>query len=225
IKSCQSLPPIDFGYVIDSDGPPGTIVNGAPYHYDFRAVIHGKAAHAGVAPERGINAIVVAAAVIQQIEFGRIGPDTTSNIGVIHGGKARNIVPDRVELTGEIRSFDEEKAQAQLSRIREVLTTTTSEYGAKFCFDVEKSYGGYRVLPDHPGVSIAKQAAERIGITPTIKQSGGGTDANILNELGITTVPLGIAAQGEHTKEEQIRVADLIKVAEHLTEIMILSAG
>ena len=89
-----SLLSAPYGFVPDGSGDVGLIINRAPAQKHLHVVIHGRAAHAGMAPEEGINAITVAAHAIADMRQGRIDAETTANIGVIHGGKATNIVPD-----------------------------------------------------------------------------------------------------------------------------------
>ena len=96
----------DFGYILDGDGEVGSVIHRAPSKVDLDFVLEGKAAHAGIAPETGINAICAAAAAIARFRSGRIDANTTSNVGTITGGKARNIVPDRAEVAVEVRSTD-----------------------------------------------------------------------------------------------------------------------
>ena len=103
----------DFGYVLDSSGPPGKIVNAAPGQNNVDVVIRGKTAHAGIAPEEGINAIMVAGKALAQLKLGRIDEETTANVGIIKGGTATNIVPDRVDIACETRSRDLRKLEEQ----------------------------------------------------------------------------------------------------------------
>ncbi|MGC9361107.1 MAG: M20/M25/M40 family metallo-hydrolase, partial [Anaerolineae bacterium] len=98
---------------LDAEGQQGTLVVSAPGQNSLEAVVHGKAAHAGVEPEKGVSAIRVAAEAIASMPLGRIDEETTANIGVISGGRATNIVPDRVEIKGEARSHDEAKLASQ----------------------------------------------------------------------------------------------------------------
>ena len=99
------------GYILDSTDPEG-IVTRAPSANHFTIKVHGKDAHAGAFPEKGINAISVAARAISQLELGRIDHETTCNLGKIEGGKATNIVPDLVTIHGEARSHDKAKLKA-----------------------------------------------------------------------------------------------------------------
>src|SRR3989304_5602390 len=96
------------GLVLDSDSV-GFLFTKAPAANHMEFIIRGLAAHAGVCPEKGINAIRVAAEGIAQMKLGRIDHETTANIGVIEGGMAVNIVPNAVLLKGEARSHSREK--------------------------------------------------------------------------------------------------------------------
>ena len=105
-----------YGFVLDALLPVGTIVLGAPGYDAFIARIRGRAAHAGVEPERGISAIAVAARAIDRLPWGRLDEVTTANIGTISGGSVRNAVPEHVEAVGEVRSLDPERLAARAAR-------------------------------------------------------------------------------------------------------------
>ena len=100
-----------YGYVLDATDTDG-IVTRAPAANRLELVVHGKASHAGSAPENGINAIWLAGQAIGGLSLGRVDRETTCNIGVIEGGIATNIVPDKVIVKGEVRSHDPKKLQA-----------------------------------------------------------------------------------------------------------------
>ena len=100
------------GLVLDSDSI-GFLITKAPAVNHLEFEVHGLEAHAGICPERGISAIQVAARGIAAMRLGRIDEDTTANLGLVSGGTAVNIVPNRVMLTGEVRSHDEEKLERQ----------------------------------------------------------------------------------------------------------------
>ncbi|MER2138809.1 MAG: M20/M25/M40 family metallo-hydrolase [Succiniclasticum sp.] len=99
----------DIGYALDSSGRPGKIIFAAPGQNKIFAKVHGKTAHGGVAPEKGINAIKKAAEILMDVPTSRIDEETTCNIGIIHGGSATNIVPDLVEIAMDCRSRNPEK--------------------------------------------------------------------------------------------------------------------
>ena len=103
------------GYVFDTGGPIGTIILSAPGQDLFEPVFHGRKAHAGSEPAKGINAIRVASEAIAAMTLGQIDRETTANVGTIHGGIATNIVPDEVHVWCEARSRDSVKLVAQRS--------------------------------------------------------------------------------------------------------------
>ncbi|MGL5956564.1 MAG: M20/M25/M40 family metallo-hydrolase, partial [Brevinema sp.] len=96
---------MDYGIILDSGGPVGSINLKAPFHYAYIITVKGRAAHAAIAPETGINAIKIAAQLINDLPSGRISENTVSNVGLISGGSGRNVVPDTVTIVGEFRSL------------------------------------------------------------------------------------------------------------------------
>ena len=108
-----------FGFALDSDGPVGDIIVAAPTQAKVNAKIYGKTAHAGVAPEKGISAIQIAAKAIAKMPLGRIDDETTANIGRFEGGRATNIVCDYVEVLAEARSLIHDKMEAQAEAMKQ----------------------------------------------------------------------------------------------------------
>ena len=202
-----------LGISLDAGGPPGQIVISAPTHDLVAAVVHGRAAHAGANPEAGINAIKVAAEAIHNMPLGRIDPETTANIGIIQGGRARNIVPDRVELTGEARSRNVAKLDAQTAVMRRALEEAARAFDARVEVDINRSYLGYELGPDAPMVRALSEACCAEGVEPELVPTGGGSDANIFNADGREVVNLSMGASGEHTTHEQVAVADMVQCA------------
>jgi len=213
------------GIVLDSGGPIGAIVVSAPSQDKLKAVIHGKAAHAGAEPEKGINAIAVTSEAIASMPLGRIDEETTANIGRIQGGTATNIVPDRVEIAGEARSRNEEKLDAQMQAMTEALKKAASRHGATVEIDVDRSYSTFQLSEKDGIVRRAVEAAETLGLTPVLVPSGGGSDANIFNAAGIPTINISTGMEKVHTTEERIAVDDLVKSAEFLLAILRLEVG
>jgi len=209
-----------IGFILDSDGPPGTIIIRAPSQDRIGATIRGRAAHAGINPENGINAIQVASHAIAQMRLGRIDHETTSNIGTISGGKAINIVPDSVNLQGEARSLDASKREAQTAHICRIIRDTAEKFGAGVDLVTETIYPDFNLGEYAAPVRIAVAAAGGAGFTPRLEKTGGGSDANIFNSRGIAAVVLGIGMKNVHTNEEYITVADLADNARYLLEIV-----
>jgi tripeptide aminopeptidase len=208
------------GYILDTGGPVGTIVNSAPSQDSLQVTVYGKKAHAGSEPEKGINAIRVASEAIAAMPLGRIDPETTANIGIIQGGVATNIVPDEVHIRGEARSRDESKLAAQTAAMRAAFEEAAQRHGARVEWKATRSYRGYRLAEETPVIAEAMAAARRLGITPLLVPSGGGTDANIYAEVGIACAVLSTGMQEAHTPQEHIAIADMVTAARLLAEIV-----
>jgi tripeptide aminopeptidase len=198
-----------FGYVLDGDGPVGHIVHRSPSKVNLDLVVTGKAAHAGVCPEAGINAIAASAAAIAGLRTGRIDERTTSNVGMIRGGSARNIVADRTEVAVEVRSTDPEALEREVAAILAAFTAAAAGAGATLEVKRELSFTAFTIAETHPVVANAVRAARALGIEAKLCVSGGGFDANVFNGRGLACVPIGIGIEDAHSPQEHIAVAQL----------------
>ncbi len=220
------------GLVLDSDAP-GFLVTRAPAANHMEFVVHGLEAHAGMAPERGISAIQVAAEGVAAMRLGRIDAETTANVGVIEGGVATNVVPKTVTLRAEARSHDEGKLTSQTDHMRRCLEEaaarrTLTRDGRKIAARVEsrihRSYDAMQVADDAPIVALAARAAAALGHAVTTAAMGGGCDANVLNRRGLEVANLGTGMQEIHTVKEWLRVSDMVRTAEVIAEMLRLHA-
>jgi tripeptide aminopeptidase len=202
-----------WGLTLDAGGPVGGCVVSTPWHDVLKATIHGRAAHSGLEPEKGVNAILVAAQAIAAMRLGRIDDETTANIGKIAGGTAMNIVPERVELVGEARSRDEEKLKRQTSTMVQALDTAAALAGARADIQVSRAYNGYNLTESTPIVSRMVKVARSLGIAPRLESTGGGSDANIFHAQGITVLNLSAGYEDAHTVRESIGVGELARLA------------
>jgi len=200
-----------FGYVLDSGGDVGTVINNAPGQEDFKIQIIGKEAHSGVNPEDGINAIQMAGDFLTWFPYGKIDEETTGNIGTISGGEAVNIVPGKVDLVGEFRSRNEQKLSNWVKQIKPRLIEIKNKFGGEFRLETEKVYSPYHCREEELVIRLVLRALNRQGIEGQLKARGGGSDANNYNSNGINTVNLGIGLTKGHTNEEEITTANLVK--------------
>jgi tripeptide aminopeptidase len=198
-----------FGYVLDSGEEVGCIVNQAPAKVDLDFVLEGKAAHAGVCPEKGINAIFAAASAVARLRSGRIDAQTTLNVGVIRGGTVRNIVPDRAEVAIEVRSTDRKKLDREVEAVLAAFDDAATTSGARLTVRREEPFETFTVPQTHPVVVNAFRAARSIGIEPCLRPTGGGMDANIFNSRGLSCVGLGLGVTDAHSPHEHISVAQI----------------
>jgi len=209
-----------MAFVLDAGGQVGKIITIAPSQNSLEITIYGKSAHAGSNPEEGINAIQVAGFALSRMKLGRIDEETTANIGVISGGKATNIVPDKVTLKGEVRSRNEEKLEKHTEQLVKITEDTVREFKAKAEVKINKEYHCYNLSPDDQVVKIAIKAIKDIGLQPELCPSGGGSDANIFNKKGFPSVVLSVGMEKVHTVDEYILVKNLKNTAEYVLSII-----
>ncbi|MHB1293713.1 MAG: M20/M25/M40 family metallo-hydrolase [Anaerolineae bacterium] len=202
-----------MGVGLDAGGEQGTMVVNAPSQDSLRVQVHGRPAHAGVNPEDGVNAIRAAAEAIAAMPLGRIDAETTSNIGVINGGRATNIVPDLVSIQGEARSRDREKLAAQTQAMVAALERSAQANGATLEMQIRREYEGYHMTEDTPVVKLVGDAMRSLGVTPLLKPTGGGSDANVFNAAGVQVVQISTGMAAVHTREEFIKVDDMLSAA------------
>ncbi len=210
-----------FGFVLDSGPPVNKVIVQAPSQKNLRAIVKGKAAHAGVSPEKGINAIQLSAKAIAAMKLGRIDEETTANIGVIRGGLATNIVPDEVEILGEARSHDPKKLEAQISHMISLLESETQKGGGKAEISVTEIYRSFKVSENDQPARLVKSALAKMGYEPQWEITGGGSDANIFNEHGIKCVLICCGEENPHSPEnERLDISSALQSVELLINIV-----
>lgn len=205
--------------VADGSGSAGTLTIGAPYHYVFTAEFKGRAAHAGVEPQKGISAISVAAAALSAFKYGRIDEESTANIGTIQGGSADNVVAASCKITGECRSLSFEKLQKIKVEIQESLQRAALEAGAFVEEDWDLECHGYKIADDDPNLALLRQAGADAGLTVVTEFSGGASDANIIAGKGANSLVIGTGMANYHTTDEYIKLEDLQNTARFIEAI------
>ncbi|NPA39373.1 MAG: M20/M25/M40 family metallo-hydrolase [Thermodesulfobacteria bacterium] len=213
------------GFVLDSENP-WEVINGAPSSYRFELKVKGISAHAGLEPEKGVNAIHALSQVISSLPTGRIDEETTMNIGVIRGGNFVNIVPDEAVAEGEIRSHQEFKLEELQKLIIERAKKIIEEYSLKregfpkLFHHFEKIYSAFYIPPEDELCQLVKKAGEKIGLNMVFRRKEGASDANVFNEKGFKCLILGIGMQKVHTTEEYIALKDMIITTNLILEIL-----
>ena len=210
------------GVTLDSGGEFGGITIGAPSQDSLYVVVQGRAAHAGVAPERGVNAISIAAAALASMPLGRIDEETTANFGIIKGGAATNIVPDRVELWGEARSHDQDKLVAQVQAMVAAFEEAARARGASVQVEITHKYDAYRLRHDMPILQRVQGELQAMGCTPRLEISGGGSDVNVFAQRKLQVANVSVGYREIHSTGEHIAVADLERAAELVQRLLAL---
>ncbi|NQU18331.1 MAG: M20/M25/M40 family metallo-hydrolase [Candidatus Saganbacteria bacterium] len=209
----------DYGFVFDG-GSPNMIHNAAPAQKNIEAWVIGRAAHAGVHPEHGINAIKVASVAIANMKLGRIDRETTANIGIIQGGKATNIIPPKVYLKGEARSRNTKKLKKQLQHMVSCLNKACRKYKARLHYKINDIYESFVVSRHEKVMRIAKRAINNTGLSAKIKASGGGSDANIFNKYRVPSIILGVGAHELHGVKERLSIKEFVLGTQLILELI-----
>lgn len=208
-----------YGVILDSGGPVGAINLKAPYHYIYTITVKGKAAHAAIAPEQGINAIKIASALVLDLPSGRISEDTVSNVGLINGGMGRNVVPDTVTIVGEFRSLVDEKCHP----IREQILHAVEKHkphALDIICELTQSTVGYNFTSEDNIIKFIAQGLKDIGITPHYEESCGGTNANVYSTKGIHSTVISVGMEEIHGVTEYIRVQDLVDTTRLILQLV-----
>lgn len=208
--------------IVDAGGQAGIIAYKAPAREDIKVIFKGKKAHAGIEPEKGICAIKVAAEAISHMRIGRIDEETTSNIGIIEGGQATNIVADRVYFTAEIRSHSMVKLQLEIDYMISCCKNSAKKYNATVDFKHEIDYPALELSKNSHLYKKCSKAFKEEGITPKPMIIGGGSDANILCSKGYDCAIISVGMNKVHTVDETLNVEDMIITSKVLARMMCL---
>ena len=197
------------GFVFDSTGPIGDVITRAPSQKMLTAEFHGVAAHAGIAPEEGRSAIAAAAAAVAAMKLGRIDEVTTANVGLISGGSAVNVVPERCRIEGEARSHDAVALAAQTAGMVDAVELAAGVAGIDVEVTVRDAFTAFSLDAGALPVRIACAALREMGVEPRVTASGGGSDVNVYNAGGLPSVNLSVGMEMVHTPAEYLPVERL----------------
>jgi tripeptide aminopeptidase len=199
----------EFGFVFDHASPIGQLIVAAPTYYRLEATFLGQAAHAGMRPERGHNAIVAAGKALASMPLGRLDPETTANAGIIEGGTAPNVVAERCRLELEARSVDHARAGQTVTSMVDALTAAACDVHCDVETLVEEQFRGFKMARSAAPVVAAAGALEAAGIEPSYVSTGGGSDANVFNERGLPCLNVANGTEANHEPGERVSVEAL----------------
>ena len=214
----------DFGYVFDHASPIGELVTASPTYYRLEADFRGQAAHAGIRPEAGHNAIVAAARAVAAIPSGRLDESTTANVGQIEGGTAANVVAERCRVVLEARSLDDVRAGEVVSSMVDALSESASDLECDVETAVERLFRGYKLARTAPVVEVAAEALRQVNIEPVYINTGGGSDANALIAAGVPMLNVANGSEGNHQPDESVTV-DALETTLDLTLAIVAASA
>jgi tripeptide aminopeptidase len=155
------------------------------------------------------------------MKWGRLDEDTTANVGVIEGGQAMNVVPDKCKVVGEFRSHDPKRVESLLAEWKDICERVAQKFGGKVEFSAEKSFDAVQLSPDEPIVKAAMKAVESLGLKPNLKRMGGGTDGNVFVAHGIRCLVLPTGGENYHSPSERLVLADFYAMGEILVRALV----
>ena len=217
---------VSMGFNFDGRSADDVIV-GAVGADRWEVEILGKASHAGVAPERGISAMMILAHAMTDIQakgwWGKIlkdGKEGSSNIGPVGGkndrtaGDATNVVTDFVLVKGESRSHDARFFKAITNAYKDAFSAALKKVldhegkQGKYKFTSRTDYFPFKISEKAAVVAKASRGVTAIGRTPNIRVANGGLDANWMVKHNIPTVTFGAGQNEIHTVKEWIDLVE-----------------
>ena len=216
------------GYALDSSGF-AKVITHAPAANRLTITVTGVAAHAGLHPEWGVNALVLAGKALARVPSGRIDEETTCNFGTISGGTASNIVPEKVVIEAEVRSHSMEKLERLTEEIREIFTATVAAWTdpggeaqgrPSVTMEVRQDFPVMRLDQEDRVIRRVDAAARAIGMELSYEKAGGGSDANIFNGHGLATAIIATGMAQVHTTSEQVELQDMVDLTRLLVALL-----
>ncbi|MGY8768338.1 MAG: M20/M25/M40 family metallo-hydrolase [Pirellulales bacterium] len=200
-------------------GNPYKLTVGAIGGYRMTIDIHGIASHAGVAPEKGTSAVSIAALAIAKLhEEGWLSKveksqgSGTSNIGVISGGSATNVVVDHVRVLAEARSHNVKFMKRIVKEIEKQFKWAAKQVknvngkSGRIEFDGQVDYEPFKLPDADASLLTAEQVIQDLGQESVRTIANGGLDANWLFKHGVPTVSLGCGQLNQHMVTEQLEI-------------------
>jgi len=207
-------------YVLDGGPDVGDVLVGSASIYDVQGKITGKAAHAGVEPDKGISSIQVLAQAITQMKLLKVDEDTSSNIGFVKTDYPLNVVPEVTTFGFEVRSLNDEKASKQLQSMVDALEEATTTAGATLDLDINKVLTAYRLSPDNAVLRHYHQVCAANGIEVRETVSRGGTDLSSYMTHGLEGVVIATGGESPHTLEEYLDIPIFMRSLKLLLELI-----
>jgi tripeptide aminopeptidase len=214
----------EFGFVLDHASPIGEVIVASPTYYRLEARFRGQAAHAGIRPEAGRNAIAAASRAVAAMRIGRLDDETTANVGRIEGGTSANVVAERCTVEFEARSLDEARAGEVVGAMVDAAAEAASDADCDVETSVERMFRGYRLARTARPVEVAAAGLRATGVEPVYIATGGGSDANAFIAAGLTVVNVANGTERNHQPDESVTVEALEKMLDVTLAIVAASA-
>lgn len=208
-----------IAYVLDMNNPE-EIVIGGPTLITMDVEYKGKPAHAGMAPEKGISAVLAASKAVSRLKLGKLDDETTANVGVFQGGEIRNGIPANAKILAECRCLKHEKALTLSEEMEKIFRQASDEVGTEITIEKKVALKAYYLEEDSKAVQLAVTALKKNGINPETRVIRGGTDATAFNAKGIQTGVLGVGYREIHSCEEYAIIDEMVTMTKVIKTIV-----
>jgi len=208
----EVAPDVDACFVLECARANGDIVSARKGILDTRIAVRGRAAHAGVEPEKGRSAILEASRIVRDLHAlnGR-WPGVTVNVGVIRGGTRPNVVAEHCQMEVDVRSATSDGLDAAEAAIRDIAAETGI---ADTSTEVEVMVGWRpmeKLARSGRLVEHAQAVAGRLGFEVRDTSTGGASDANTTSGMGVPTLDgLGPIGGNDHAPSEYLDVDSIV---------------
>jgi len=208
-------------FILDTDGDIGRAVVAAPTGIRIVANITGRAAHAALKPEDGINAVAIAAEAVSHMRLGRVDADTTANIGIIRGGDSGNIVPETCFVEGETRSLCHESALRQRDHMMKCFRDAAEKFGGTCDLETTLVYNAWAIWEDSKLRTMFESACRKHGIKPCFESACGGSDASMMSAHGIECLVVATGMHEIHSVREYTTLQEMETMANVILQLII----
>jgi len=208
------------GFNLDGETPPYTVICKAPYKTRYRCVVNGKAAHAAVNPEDGINAVQIAGRIVSALPTGRLDDISTANISRISGGGPTNVVPDKVIIEGEARSFEKDTLKNLKKNIGQICNKEILNSEGTVELSWEDLYDGFIIKTNEKCSQLFTEACKKMDKEPVFLSSPGGGDSNQFNNKGMRNLVFGLGMHNIPSTDEYMVLDEYFEAVNLLKEIV-----
>jgi tripeptide aminopeptidase len=213
------------GYVLDSPGRIGRVINSAPSKANIRIEIKGRAAHSGNAPEQGVNAVAAGVRVLTSVKEGRLDEESTANFSTFEASGPTNVITAKATIVGEARSRNHAKLENYLAELDAVCKKVAADMGAEIALDVTHNYRSFLTPESSETIRLIGRVFDDMGIEMKVEPGGGGMDANRLSANGIECVGVATGYAKNHTPDEFLVVEDLVRSGELVEKLIMAYSG
>ena len=208
------------GWVFDGSGKLGAYYRNGVGKTGYRFEITGRAAHSGICPEKGLNALIAASDAMLSFQPGHVD-GATVNYGTVKGGTADNIVPEKVVVTGEIRAQETSLRRRIETELENSWRRTIGKHSCTLDIIHSDGYPAFSLPPCSPHQKLTETVLRSCGLDPELLEFKAGCDANYLSVFGIDVCIIATGRTGNHTTGESTTVSNLNALTDIAYALMI----